>query len=268
MGEGQARDWPLVYGAISARLDGRVPYPLPESRSATVFGRSHMLAIELLTEPNPDREDHGVSWLMNAITDARGWWETGAYKLSEGSFGHGWGNHLMYPFPAVRLAAIAVGSAYGECDFTAVWMKERADGHLVLNHPYFVLTWNFQLDPEQWDSMIAELSDFTERVPRHAEAWYVLGDFLVRRRRLDEAEQRLQTCLALRSCSGDTAASAWYDLACAYALQDREEACRQALLTSDALRPIDRSWIGKDEDLVRVRERTWFKELVGENETR
>ena len=258
-------EYNLVYGAISARLSSRVPYPLPESRSATIFGRSHILAMELLVEQNPYRFDQGISWLASAVTEVRGWWETGTYTLSEGNFGRGSGNHLMYPFPAVRLAAIAVGSAYEEYDVSAVWMKERADGHLVLKHPYYVLAWKFQRDPDQWDSMITELREFTERVPRHAEAWCVLGDFLVRRRRLDEAEQCLRACLALQSCGHDTAASAWYDLACTYALRDCEEECVKALVTSDELRPIDRSSLQQDEDLGTMRERTWFREFVGQS---
>jgi hypothetical protein len=256
-------EYALVYGAISARLESRVPHPLPAPRNDTIFGRSHALAIELLAEPAPYVMENGVSWLADAITDVRGWWQTGRYNLSEGSFGDGGGNHLMYPFPAVRLAAVAVGSAFGESDACSDWMKERADGHLALKHPNFVLAHNFQGDPEQWDSIIDELAAFAERTPRHAEAWYVLGTSLGRRGRLDEAEQVLETCLALPSCGQDTRASAWYDLACVHARQGREEECQEALVASDSLRPIDQQWLEKDEDFVRVRELPWFQDLLG-----
>jgi len=256
-------EYALVYGAISARLHGRVTYPLPRPRTDTIFGRSHALATELLVEPNASRVEHGISLLADAITDVRGWCETDRYNLNEGSFGDGFGNHLMYPFPAVRLAAVAVGSGFGDSDPCAAWMKERADGHLVLKDPRYVLAWGFQREPEHWDSMIDELTAFTERSPRHAEAWYLLGTMLIRQGRVEQAQHYLETCLMLRSCSQDTAASAWYDLACVHARSSREEECRRALFTSDRLRPIDRPWLQKDTDLVSVREQPWFQELLG-----
>ena len=91
----------------------------------------------------------------------------------------------------------------------------------------------------------------------------MFGDVLLRQRRLSDAELTLKECLGSRGCSTSTRASVLYNLACVYARLENESECRLALEESAKLRPLNIEHTAKDDDLVNVRNTTWFRDLIG-----
>jgi hypothetical protein len=67
------------------------------------------------------------------------------------------------------------------------------------------------------------------------------------------------------SCSQESKANAYYDLACVYARLSKEIDCQRMLQISFQLRPIDqffRDWLLHDPDLEEMREKAWFHALL------
>ena len=73
--------------------------------------------------------------------------------------------------------------------------------------------------------------------------------------------------LSMPSCSQESKANVYYDLACVYARLSKEVDCQRMLQISFQLRPINqffRDWLSRDPDLERMREKAWFQALLEE----
>jgi hypothetical protein len=116
--------------------------------------------------------------------------------------------------------------------------------------------------PERLERALADLEAHSARIPQDERLWSSCGNFLLGLGRLDEARTRLERSLRLPSCQGASRALALYDLACVEARCGGHEACREALLESRRIRPLDSSWMAQDPDFQSVRDTAWFQELI------
>jgi tetratricopeptide (TPR) repeat protein len=136
-----------------------------------------------------------------------------------------------------------------------------ADSHVNLGFSYINLN--------RPASAVPELKEADRLSPRDPDVSFHLGTALVmqsasvtgkeRTDMLDEAKRYL-----VISESAKPGRSA-YNLACIYALQGNESACKEALLTAKKYNTLPaREAIEKDSDLESVRDKPWFKELIQE----
>ena len=122
--------------------------------------------------------------------------------------------------------------------------------------------WHFDTnDQEILQTILAAFEQVDYMARRDERVRLNRGYLLIKLDRLTEAEEELDQCLTMPSCTGLTQASALYDLACIYALTNREELCRTTLLKAIELRPQFREEMIKDPDFVAVRESKWFQAL-------
>lgn len=250
-----------VYAAIAARLRQAVRRVLPLITREGAFPRSHELAREILEEVDVGNEGANENWLRDKIADSRGWWESFRYSLADGTFSERSG-YLVFPFPAVRLAAVAAGTELTLTDPATEWTAEMTSVHDAIKAAVRSLEYGGDSD-EEMEKSTGTLIELVTRWPRSARVRLSLGDLLVRRHCIDDAKEYLLECVSMRSSSEDVAASAWYDLACAYGLAGEETNCREALTASDAIHPVDRQHLSQDDDFAAFRNTQWFEEFLG-----
>jgi tetratricopeptide (TPR) repeat protein len=200
--------------------------------------------------------------LTEALADRRGWMDTNSYELKDGVFSSGSGLYMIYFFPAVRLALVAVGSLVNQADPASRFMAERVEVHKASKN-----YWHEIHEPPKWgredlEAALTSLDEQLVRTPNDERLFFWRGGILLQLRRLDEAEEALRRCLRLQSCDRLTRADALYNLACVHALAGRNEECRDALLESHRLNPIDREHTAADPDLEPVRGEVWFVALI------
>jgi hypothetical protein len=105
----------LVYRAIAAWLEGNTPelpstLPVPEG----AIHKSHLAALKLLQRAEAELANNtDPAWLDDAMRESEGWWDSERYSLEDGAL-RAWGmkNYVIYPFPAVRLATLAIAMRY------------------------------------------------------------------------------------------------------------------------------------------------------------
>lgn len=201
---------------------------------------------------------------MSTYTTGGGWLETHFYELRH-SLLHQGTTYMMYFFPAARLAFAAIGARADNGDPAGRLMAERWETYNQLRDHFDLLHYS-SIQEYGADRVVRALGDFERRAvvaPRDERLQNWLGVLLLLLDRVPEAETAIHRSLALPGCSGDARASALYNLACVYARQNDEIACRNALEESARLRQPDRQLLAEDPDLQSVRDREWFRTLLG-----
>jgi len=258
------RQHEVVYRAITLRLDGDTQ-PVPELPvSVSTLQHTHALAISLLQRARKENES---TWIMEALSDRRGWRDTTRYQLDDQAYSMGTHKYFLYVFPAVRLALIAVGRRYGLDDPAAQFMMERVQVNRLMEEHWRVFHEDIPTDSSQLQKALAAFKEQMELTPRDERLWQARGHLLLRLGRLEEAKESLLHSLSMSSCSQGTRADAHYNLACAYARMKREDDCRRTLQEWIQLRPLNqfyRDWLVRDPDLEEVRGRAWFQAFQGQ----
>lgn len=263
----ERREWLAVYGAIAGLIRGDTLLlpSLPQPVSAVQH--VHVWAVALLGQSDSaGTQEEARERLLNAAADHRSWWDTTAYALREGSFSEGNRLYLVYAFPVVRLALVALGQRLGLRDPAGRVMEERtAVVALFEEHRDAVQPWpGREANQDRLERALAAFAAQERRTPRDARLSYWQGDVFLRLGRLDEAGQHLHACLAMPSCDAETRGLALYDLACVCAHLGQEEECWEALRRALDQNPRYREWLDDDPDFAEVRDRTWFQTLRGE----
>jgi hypothetical protein len=251
-----------LYATLASWFGGNVQAPVSTPFSATPIGNSHALAVEVLVEAaRTGRTGAGAEWLHTFLGDRRGWWETTSWQLKDGKLSRGSGLYLIYVFPAVRLALAAAGRLVNVTDPGSSLMEGRCSAWAGIHRHHFTLTGRAD-QPERLERALADLEGHRAAIPRDERLWNSCGNLLLRLGRVDEARDRLSGSLRLASCSGESRATALYDLACVEARSGRNDACREALDECRRIRPLDASWMAEDPDLQSVRDMPWFQDLI------
>src|SRR2546428_9877192 len=191
----------------------------------------------------------------------RGWWEKTGVALKGDTVSIDTSRDLVYVFPAVRLALIAtevLANAGRTRDPSAQFLEQRASVRAFIAEYHWHLETN---DQETLQTILAAFEQVDYMARRDERVRLNRGHLLIKLDRLTEAEEELDQCLTMPSCRGLTQASALYDLACIYALTNREELCRITLSKAIELWPQFREEMARDPDFVTVRESAWFQAL-------
>ena len=255
-----------VYGCIGSWLNGNPERPKPITNGErSTLGDSHALAASILTLGHEAVSEGKKSIILDdVLSDRRGWIE-GNLVFDNETMSQSSSKCLNYVFPAVRLALIALGQRFNLEDPAARLLVDRKKvRELLATHRYV-----FQQpivdddDKKELDAAIAAFRDQLSRTPRDETLWAAYGDALLRASQFEGAEDALNHCLALPSCSSDTRASALYNFACLKARLGFESDCRDLLLQSDSLSKLDKKYTASDPDFESVRSKGWFRELTG-----
>lgn len=257
-----------VYTCVQSWLKGATepPKPLPH-RDQSMLRDSHALAVSILTM-GYEAISQGKSSISldEVLSDRRGWIE-GKFIFEDETISQSTSEYLNYVFPAVRLALIAVGDRFSlEDPASRLLVDRKMTKDLLSKHRYvFQQETNIQSDMEDRKELrraVLDIQNQLQRTPRDETLWAWYGDALLRANRFDDAEAALNRCLSLPSCSSDTRASAFYDLACVKARLDLESECRQLLTESNSLRALDKQHTASDPDFESMRDIEWFKNLL------
>lgn len=263
------QEYETVYQTIYDWLNGAVnPAPVPPSPESLIQ-QSHALAIAILARAfEAVSQNEGSAWLEEMLSNRHGWIDSN-HELRDGAFTFAFRPYRNYVFPAVRLAAVAVGARHGLSDPAARMLAERKLVKELLDEHNRAFDDPSEAEDEQgsfgrrMETAAAAFEQQLGRTPRDETLWRSYGGLLLRLDRLTDAEAALRTCLALPSSGEDTRGSALYDLACVQARTGREEECRAALEELDRLGAFDRRHAATDPDLTAVRDRVWFQALLG-----
>lgn len=264
------QDYLTVYGALSRSLQTKSPLasasPLQDTRESMV-NRSHAFALELLqyTFSQQKADQEWQTKLVDILVSAydKGWWQKEGIILSEGTVMTSTSRELVYVFPAVRLALVAIAGTNKRhfSDPAAYFLTQR---ETITNH----------LSRSSWQQESTDfallLSFLTEL---EAENYIAVDDERVRQLRgllalklgdLSKAESELKRCLSMPSCTDTIRPFAWYNLACTYSLMGQEELCRAALSNAVGFRPVFRQTLRDDPDFAGMQNFSWFQDLLGE----
>jgi hypothetical protein len=257
-------EYEVVFGAISSWWEGFPVTISPPDRPDSPIRRSYAMAAELLDRAaQARRANEPPQWLVDLVADRRCWWESMRHQLRNGSLSVGSGGdmHLIYCFPAVRLACAAVGWTYRLTDPVGTFMTDRYRVTRVLADIKSMLM--FRKDRvDVLERAYAKLESSLASGVRDERLFAVGGNLLLRMGQIGTAEEHLRRCLQLASCSEDTRASALYDLACVLARTGHTEKCRDSLLQALRLRPAFRRQLTDDTDFDGVRGTAWFEEFL------
>ncbi|GHO96272.1 hypothetical protein KSF_063200 [Reticulibacter mediterranei] len=258
----------LVYSMIAQWLKEKLPLKpeiSPLSTGDAMISRSHIFALELLQQNFP--QSIGEQELENRLLDMlatgynRGWREKTGVALKEETVSIGTSHDLAYVFPAVRLALIAIKAVTNTGlarDLAAQFLEQRASVRAIIAEHHWHLDTN---DQEILQATLAAFEQVGYMARRDERVRLNRGYLLIKLDRLTEAEEELNQCLTMPSCKGLTQASAFYDLACIYALTNREELCRTTLPRAIKIWPQFREEMAKDPDFVTVCDSPWFQAL-------
>ena len=252
-----------LYATLRSWLDGRpVPAALPGTSATSPIRASLAWASKFLDDAL------GALWSKSpwdcraAVLDARYWWQSHSHHIEDDvlSYGSGLKIYLITTLPALRLAGVAIGLAFGARDPAGAIMSER---HAVLS-ALNTLDGKYHDGETRRDRLEAQLSEarrLAERFPDSERVLRVLGNLELRLGCLAEAERSLRRCLNHPLCASPTRAGALYDLACVAAREGRADECRDHLTACLALDKRHREQIGRDPDFDGVKDTEWFKEM-------
>jgi hypothetical protein len=207
----------------------------------------------------------GPGWLTEALQDRRGWLDTTQFQLKDRSHSFGTSTYFLYVFPAVRLALIAAGKEDDSGDPAAQFMKGRIQVNRLLTEHRRVFSTDYPVGADRQQETLTAFKRQLEDTPFDKRLWQYTGSLFLRIGELAEAEKTLLHCLSMPSCSQESKANVYYDLACVYARLSKEVDCQCMLQNSFQLRPINqfsRDWLLRDPDLEGEREKAWFQVLL------
>jgi len=261
------QEYLLVYSTIARWLKEKLPLKpefSPSSTEDAVISRSHAFALELLQQnfPQPIDEQELENRLLDMLAAGynRGWEKT-ELALKGDTVSIDTSHDLVYVFPVVRLALIAIAVVANTRltrDPAAQFLEQRASVRAIIAEHHWHLDTN---DQETLQTILAAFEQVGYMARRDERVRLNRGYLLIKLDRLTEAEEELNQCLKMPSCTGLTKASALYDLACIYALTNREELCHTTLPRAIEIWPQFREEIARDPDFVAVRESAWFQAL-------
>ncbi len=265
------REYLTVYEAIAARLEG-LTRPVPTRPTSSTLQNaiecSHAAALELLrcasarSVGGQEEQDQLVDALI--ASQGVGWWNRTGLFLDGDSVGFSSSRDLIYVFPAVRLAHLAVeaADARGRAgDPAARFLAERASVSRLLAEHHAQLDPRIEMPQEYLERTLTALERIGAAANRDERVRLHRGILLLRLDRLPEAESELQQCLAMPPCAGNSRASTLYNLACVYARTGREDLCRTTLEEALQIWPQLRQFLETDRDFAAVREIAWFQML-------
>ncbi len=259
------QEYMVVYTALSKRLKGDNELPPAALLSPTgKIQHAHAYAIEILQSAEGEKRS---GWLTEALQDRRGWLETTRFQLKDQSPSFGTSTYFLYVFPAVRLALIAAGREDDSGDLAAQFMKGRIQVNKLLVKHRRVLSADYPVDHDRQQVALTAFKRQLEDTPYDERLWQCTGSLFLRIGDFAEAEKTLLHCLSMPSCSQESKANVYYDLACVYARLSKEVDCQRMLQISFQLRPINqffRDWLSRDPDLEGLREKVWFWALLEE----
>jgi len=247
-----------LYDCILNCMDGGRAAVPPIRVADNPIVASHRLAASVLAQT----EGAPVSGIpTRLLMDRRGWHED--HGLRWGEFGEitrgmGKGCFVLVFFPAVRLAMLAIGGRHGVIDPAFDWTKRRYEAQLALKE---IVSPTIR-DADRRNRAIERLTTLAQKYPEQEFVLSALGLVLLEHGAPEQAQESLLRTLALPLCDGKERGSVLYNLACCSARLGDADRCRELLLTSNDLAPLDKDWIQKDADLASVREEPWFHDLL------
>ena len=264
------QEYLLVYSTIAQWLKEKLPLNpdfAPSSSGEAIISRSHAFAFELLQQNFPrqiDEQELGNRLLdMLATGYGKGWWKGTGIALKEDIVSLDSSNDLIYVFPAVRLALIALEAVNTELtrDIASQFLEQRGTVRKIIAEYRWHLDTN---DQETLQSFLNDLDHVDYMTKRDERIPLYRGLVLIKLGRLPEAEEELNHCLAMPSFKEAAQAEAYYNLACIYALTKREELCRTMLTKAVRLWPQFRQNMVGDPDFVSVQDSMWFQLLLND----
>lgn len=259
-----------VYHTIATWLKGtRGSVSMLVPREDSPIGRSHQTALHLLQNAGAAGLAINATWINNALYAERAWWEADEHlkagRLSYPSIGY----YLMYIFPAVRLAGVALGQIAGVADPGCQLMEERICAHRLYKEHQSILE-PLQGDSEEWHQEQLQNAcmafDAQLRItPNDERLWGWKGLALLLAGEIEQSESALQQCLAYSWCVGATRGQALYNLACTYARLGAEDSCRTMLKEALMEEPSHKKQLSSDRDFDSIRGRMWFRQMVEED---
>jgi hypothetical protein len=160
--------------------------------------------------------------IIGALRDRRGWWRWEGESLKNGMFGMGTYRSVVYYFPAVRLASIALTGR----DHVAKLIDLRNQTMALAEEHRWAFQDAFAGQKAALDDAVIAFRSQVTKAPDDEFLWSSLGNLELRLGNLREAEVALNQCLDSPSCREDKRAGALYNLACVFARTDRPDACR------------------------------------------
>jgi len=274
------QDYVALYTAIADALNGRVEAPSPLSEPSSRLGQSHSHAASLLDDARS--AVHDPAWLIGAASDPKATWETKGYSFARGSLSEHWSRLpicLLYTYPAVRLALVALGQPRGVHDPAARYMGGRAEVDMLISE--LDRRQEVAADREGGGGSVGDEGDAEDRLdqqcartPWDERVWQERGTLALAGGDLAGAEADLIHCLNLLSdpligpCRRETRALALYYLACVYARSGRLDECRRALVEATSLTRLNERQARLDADLEVARPYAWFQNLWRQRLTR
>lgn len=262
------QDYLTVYETIAhwiATGPSSLQVPSLKDTREHVLNRSHAFALDLLHQASSQWKDKQAqqTWLVDTLAAAydKGWWKNEGVILKEGRASISTSHELVYVFPAVRLALVAIATTTKQSteEPAARFFAQRVAVNTLLNE----YRWQVDSsDPMILNTVLTALERSGDAVRRDERVQQLHGVLLIKISRLSEAEEEMEQCLSIPSCTDSTRTFAWYNLACIYALTGREELCRTTLSKAIELGPMLRQQIVGDQDFVLVRSSSWFQALL------
>ena len=263
----EQQQYKRVYTAIKQSLQGTIQPSSILLAASSMIEKTHAYALSLLIRAY---EEQDSAWLLTALYDKRGWWDTTRYRLEDTAISLGTHAYTIYTFPAVRLASIAVGQIFSYDDPAAQFMRARLQIHDMLKEHWRAFDGSFPVSDQNLQETLTILEEHIQVAPYDERLWQYQGLMLLRLARFVEAEESLQHCLSLSWCSDITRVDAYYNLGCVYAKMGKEDKCRDMLQQWRSLQPKNQfayHWLTQDPDLTTMQEKLWFRELYSEEDT-
>jgi len=256
------QEYMVVYRALSQGLQGDNELPSALLSPTGKIQHAHARAIEILRSAVGEQRS---GWLTEALQDRRGWLDTTRFQLKDQSHSFGTSTYFLYVFPAVRLALIAAGKEDNPGDPASQFMKGRIQVNRLLAEHRLILSADYLADYDRQQAALTAFKRQLEDTPFDERLWQGIGSLFLRVGDVAEAEKTLLYCLSMPSCSQESKANVYYDLACVYARSLKEADCQRMLQMWFQLRHINQSsrdWLSRDPDLEGMREKAWFQALL------
>ncbi|HKR58144.1 MAG TPA: hypothetical protein VJS64_00320, partial [Pyrinomonadaceae bacterium] len=256
----------VVYQTIHDWLNGGVPTPDVAGNNGPIR-QAHVATLNLFRQASELIKSDDNTWLKLALSDSGGWIDS-SYEFNDGELSLVSQTYRNYVFPSLRLAFVAIGSHYNLLDPAAETLAQRREvRELIDRFPdiFREAATCDSIDDYKRSRIEKALTLFGEqsvRTPYDEQLLASHAGLLLRLGRFVEADQVLRDCLELPGCTGNTRAGVFYDLACIQSRLGNETECRSFLEQSAALRPLDIKHTSQDGDLVAVRDRDWFKDML------